>query len=156
MRHYSGPLVTPIIIVLLTGIAIIALGVWAVMGAECLTKEQARARWQGQWLYWHGSNRCWDNQRGRQVAYSVNRNPLQLGKPPVDANGNQGRHGGRPVIAEPKPYIAYPSLIAGGGTSSDMLTPHAMSGWLSIADFDIDPPAFIPWQQRFVSQLQKE
>jgi hypothetical protein len=156
MQNYSGSFVTPIVVIMLAAIAVVALGVWAVLGAECLTKEQARARHPGAWLYWHGSSRCWDNQRGGRQVYSVNRNPLQLGKPPIDGNGNQARHGGRPIIAEPKPYVAYPTLIAGGGTSADMLTPHAMSTWLSIADFDTDPPVFIPWQQRVVSQLQKE
>ena len=29
----------------------------------CLTKEQARAKWPKDWLYWHTANRCWDNQK---------------------------------------------------------------------------------------------
>ena len=156
MQNYSGSFVTPLVIIVLAAIAVVALGVWAVLGAECLTKEQARARHPGAWLYWHGSSRCWDNRRGGRQVYSSNRNPLQLGKPPIDGNGSRVGHSGRPIIEEPKPNVAYPALIAGGGTSSNMLTPHKMSGWLPIADFDTDPPAFIPWQQRVVSQLQKE
>lgn len=158
MRNYSGSFVTPIVVILLTAVIVVALGVWAVLGADvgCLTKDQARAKWPGAWLYWHGSSRCWDNQRGGRQVYSSNRNPLQLGKPPIDANGGRVGHSGRPIVLEPRPNISYPALIVGGGTSGDMLTPHAMSTWMAIADFDTDPPAFIPWQQRFVSQLQKE
>lgn len=157
MRNYSGSFVTPVIIIILVVVAIIVIGVWTALGADsCLTKEQARAKWPGQWLYWHTAQRCWDNQRGGRQVYSVSRNPLQLGKPPIDGNGNQAHHSGRPIVLEPKPNISYPALIAGGGTSGDMLTPHAMSTWSPIADFDTDPPAFIPWQQRVVSLLQKE
>jgi hypothetical protein len=158
MRNYSGSFVTPIVVIMLAAVAVVALGVWAVLGADvgCFTKDQARARWPGAWLYWHGSSRCWDNQRGGRQVYSVNRNPLQLGKPPIDGSGNQARHGGRPIIAEKGPAIYYPELISSGGTSDNMLTPHVMSAWPAIVDFDTDPPAFIPWQQRIVSQLQKE
>jgi hypothetical protein len=31
----------------------------------CMTKQQARAKYPKDWLYWHGSNRCWDNIPGR-------------------------------------------------------------------------------------------
>lgn len=154
MRNYSGSFTTPIVIIVLAVLAIIVIGVWTALGAEsCLTKEQARAKWPGAWLYWHGSNRCWDNQRGSKTAQnramqvSVNRNPLQLGKPPIDGNGNQVHHGGQPLIPEKGPAIFYPFLIVGAGTSDDMLTPHVMSSWSPIADFDTDPPPFLPWQR---------
>lgn len=153
MRNYSGPLTVPVIVIVLAAIAVVALGAWAVLGAEtCLTKEQARAKWPGAWLYWHGSNRCWDNQRTatRQASahtYSVNKNPLQLGKPPIDANGNDVHHSGRPLIPEKSSPVYYPSLIVGSGTTDDMLTPYVMSTWSPIADFDTDPPPFLPWQR---------
>lgn len=29
----------------------------------CLTKEQARAKWPREYLYWHTAQHCWDNVR---------------------------------------------------------------------------------------------
>ena len=100
---------TPVIFVLLLVVgglmsASIALGMaaWAVYGAyraaelvvgsaiaadndrACLTKEQARAKWPKDYLYWHGVNHCWDNVR----TYAKPDRTHKSGKPPVDANGN--------------------------------------------------------------------
>jgi hypothetical protein len=173
MRNYSGPLSWPVGIIVLVVIAALALATWGLIGLAygadnsppCLTKAQAQAKWPGQWLYWHTANRCWDNVNTRstsshavaaaikRVPYSVNRNPLQLNKPLLDANGNTIHHSGRPIVLEPGPTVAYPTLMAGGGTSDDMLNPTAMNTWPLIADFDEDPPQFIPWQRRVISSL---
>lgn len=154
MRGYSGSFTTPIVIIILAAVAVIAIGAWTVLGADlCLTKEQARAKFPGQWLYWHTAQRCWDNQRGNktgqnramQVAHPVNRNPLQLGKPPIDGNGGLGRHSSRPIVVEKSPTIFYPTLMSGGGTTDNMLYPHTVASWSPITDFDSDPPPFLPW-----------
>jgi hypothetical protein len=49
------------------------------------------------------------------------------------------------------PTVFYPALMAGGGTVDEMLTPEAMGTWPLIADFDAEPPQFIPWQKRVAS-----
>lgn len=117
---------------------------------DCLTQSQARAKYPGKWLYWHGPNRCWDDRNLRMAPnkYSVNRNPLQLGKPPVDASGNTVHHSGAPII--PSKNIFYPELMPGPGTEDSMLQPDTMQTWPLVADFDSEPPQFLPWQQRFV------
>jgi hypothetical protein len=167
LRHYAGSFTWPVVVILLLITAALALATWGLIGLAygadndppCLTKEQARTKWPGQWLYWHTANRCWDNvntrsTRSHAVAaavkprYSVNKNPLQLNKPPVDPNGNVAHHSGRPIVLESGPAVFYPMLMTGGGTTNDMLQPDAMTTWPLIADFDADPPQFIPWQQR--------
>jgi hypothetical protein len=131
----------------------------------CLTKEQARAKWPGQWLYWHTANRCWDNinvksTHARSTAAAIRSKPavwgrensLKLAKPSGDANGNVVHHGGRPIIMDPVgPSIFYPTVIAGGGTSDNMLQAESINRWPVIVDFDVDPPLFIPWNERISS-----
>ncbi len=165
MKHYSGSFFWPVVVILAT-IGFLILGLlwfaYDAFGADvdqtpCLTKEQARIKYPGAWLYWHTANRCWDNRKGGGATYTVSRaatwgkqNSLKLAKPNLDANGNVMHHSGRAIILDPPagPNIFYPSLIAGGGTVDQMLTPEAMNTWPLIADFDVEPPQFIPWQKR--------
>ena len=128
----------------------------------CLTKEQARAKYHGAWLFWHTANRCWDNRKGGGTTYTVSRaatwgkqNSLKLPKPNLDASANIVRHSGRSIILDSPtgPHIFYPDLMAGGGTANSMLTPESMQMWPLIADFDIDPPQFIPWQKRVAASF---
>jgi len=182
MKNYSGAFTPPVIImVLLVGLGLLFL-LWVAIdyafGADvnetCLTREQARVKYPGQWLYWHTANRCWDNvnvrsTHARSVAAAVvsrpatwgKQNSLKLPKPIPDANGNAAHHSGRPVLPEMAargPTVFYPSLMAGGGTDDGMLRAESMTMWPTIADFDVDPPQFIPWQQRIAAlfdQAQK-
>lgn len=46
----------------------------------CLTREQAKAKYPGQWLYWHTVSRCWDNvstksRHSRSIAAAVRARP---------------------------------------------------------------------------------
>lgn len=69
----------------------------------CMTKEQARAKYPGQWIYWHTANRCWDNikvSHASRHTYSVNRNSMQLGKPPIDASGNALHHSAKALTQD--------------------------------------------------------
>lgn len=146
---------------LLTG-CLVALPMLA-LGADndppCLTKEQARAKYPGQWLYWRGERRCWYGQStGRTTSRAATwgkQNSLKLPKPNLDASANIVRHSGRPIIVDPPqpqgPTVFYPTLMAGGGTVNEMLTPEGMGTWPLIADFDTEPPQFIPWQKRVAS-----
>lgn len=149
--------------------ALLSIGVVMVAAASaadndppCLTKEQAKAKYPGQWLYWHTANRCWDNvntksRHARSVAAVVKSKPavwgrensLKLGKPLPDPNGNIPHHSGKPLITEQHgPSVFYPTLMKGVGTSDNMLQPYSINVWPLIVDFDIDPPLFIPWNQR--------
>lgn len=169
-RKYDGPFIVPVAVSLLFAIAVVCIVLWLLFNtvtalaadniAPCLTKEQAKAKYPGAWLYWHGTNHCWDNQKGRSAATYASRpavwggrNSLKLAKPNPDANGNIIHHSGRPVITDPVPgpSIAYPTLMTGGGTSDDMLQAGSMTSWPVIMDFDVEPPQFIPWQNRIAA-----
>lgn len=120
---------------------------------SCMTKAQAAAQHPGKWLYWHGPRHCWDDHPGRftsRAAVYGKKNTLKLPPPPLDANANVPHHSGRPIetVEEARPTIFYPSLMSGSGTSDAMLHPEQMTTWPVIADFDLDPPQFIPWQKR--------
>lgn len=85
------------------GIIIIALIIFsspAPGSPYCMTKEEARAKWPKEHLYWHTENRCWDATRG----WTASRRALaQVKGPtspapvvrrymyPLDANGNIDR-----------------------------------------------------------------
>jgi hypothetical protein len=106
----------------------------------CLTKAQAASRYPRQWLYWHSPSHCWDNRPGHRHS--------------PDANGSLPQPIKRPLQAPEGPTIAYPSLMGGGGTDDSMMRPETMTLWPLIADFDEDPPAFIPWQQRIALEAK--
>jgi hypothetical protein len=125
------------------GIAIAAKpAVGADVDPSCLTKTQAALRYPNQWLYWHTPKRCWDNRHSWSAIPSTksrksDRMPDQI-----------------PLVERPKGIpIAYPDLMQGIGTSDNMLRPEPLTGWPLVIDFDVDPPLFIPWQQRVVSSL---
>lgn len=161
VRGYSGSIIAAVVWMILLSIISIAVIMWLLFGGvahgadnvkPCLTKEEARAKYPKQILFWRTANHCWGIERvaptpNRRLKgdYSVNRNPLQLGKPPVDANGNDVHHSGRPLVIERGPTIFYPTLMSGGGTDDIMLRGEAMQTWPAIADFDVDPPVFLPW-----------
>lgn len=166
LRQYSGSFFWPVIFVLGFAFLTVFMILWLVFAAAaadtnppCLTKEQARAKWPKEYIYWHGANRCWDNISVR-AAHMASRpatwgkqNSLKLAKPNPDSNGNVIHHSGRPIdLPQPQgPSIAYPTLMTGGGSTDDMLTPGSMTSWPLIMDFDVEPPQFIPWQKRIAA-----
>jgi hypothetical protein len=77
MNDHNG-FIIPIAITTLFAIAVTCLIVWlmfstAAKGADndqpCLTKEQARAKYPGQYLYWRTAAHCWygRSKSGRQI-----------------------------------------------------------------------------------------
>lgn len=53
-----------LILCLAVAAVIVALIGHALSAPSCLTKSEARKAWPRAHLYWHTSDRCWDNQRG--------------------------------------------------------------------------------------------
>lgn len=166
MRGYSGSLtwlavgivLLSIIIALISiGMVVTALGADSI--APCLTKEQARAKWPQEWLYWHGVNHCWDNVRGRAKTANMPNGEVKIIVAPkpnrarkadrsdaFDANGNAAHFSGKPVeIKGPSTY--FPDLMPGRGTDDALMRPDPMTWWPVLIDID-NPPQFIPWQRR--------
>lgn len=153
LRTYTGSLTRLGIIIGLIVFALLFIAIWVIVdvafGADvdCMSKDQARARYPKQVIYWHTAHRCWDNIPVRGKTSKL---------PSQDGNGN-GLHKSTPRPASPpatmvrpasSPAIFYPSLMPGAGTDGSMLRPDNASTWMPIADFDEMPPPFIPWQRR--------
>jgi hypothetical protein len=142
LRHYDGSLTKAGVALGLVVFALLFLAVWAVMevafGADvdCMSKEQARAKYPKQVIYWHTSKRCWNNTPLRAV------HARAMPPPPADASGNATT--GR---AQRTPSVFYPTLMGGGGTSNDMLYPDTMQYWPLVSNFDEEPVPFIPWRR---------
>ena len=175
LRHYDGSLTMAAVGLGLVVFGLLFVAIWAMMSAAfgadsaapCLTKEQARAKWPKEWIYWHGMNHCWDNVRGTANTANKADGTVQIinaPKPnrktkadkslPIDASGNTTTK--RVELTTLGPTVYYPELMGGGGTSSDMLTPYSMQEWPFITDIDKDPPPFLPWQRRILLNTHGE
>jgi hypothetical protein len=119
--------------------------VWKAMGADidraCLTKAEARAKYQTSHLYWHSARHCWDN-RSMRATPKADRLPLH--RPKLEPDGALVQ---KAIVAH-GPTVAYPDLMPGGGTVIAMLQPEAMTRWPLVVDLDVDPPSFAPWRER--------
>lgn len=157
-----------LVIEILASAVVFAAIVWLIVGvaaaSECLTKEQARAKWPTQHLWWHTKDRCWDDQPGR-VHYQPRkklRDSLKLSPPPRDANGNIAHHSGAPVdggfneidAQADKRSVIYPALMPGQAAEPWMIVPVAMTAWPMLIDIDLSPN-FDPWQNRIAGAFQK-
>ena len=148
MRDSSEKFLAYIFIIVTASVVII--GTWLLLdkafGADvdqtCLTREQARAKYPKQYLYWHTEHHCWDNRPGRR--------PPEMHKP------NHAANPGIPAPVEaPGPSIAYPTMMAGAGTVKEMMRPEAMTRWPLVLDFDDPPPVFETWQKRIIFEERK-
>jgi hypothetical protein len=160
--------------VLALATAVTFFAVWKAMAADnnppCLTKEQARAKWPKEYIYWHTAHHCWDATRGRANTAAKADGTVQIirapqpnramkadrkdmaARPDFDTNDNMVRpppkSGSDRTIKVENPSIYFPDLMPGGGTVVAMLQPEAMTRSPLVADFDEPPPVFLPWQQR--------
>lgn len=151
MKGYDGSIIVAVMWIVALTVASIAILLWLLFGkafgadVDCLSKEQARAKFPNQIIYWHTINHCWDNVPVK-VAHARKTNKL----PDVDASGNAIRRRAAADVAVVRPQLPavyYPTLMQGGGTTSDMLIPGSMTTWPLVADFDTEPTPFLPWQR---------
>jgi hypothetical protein len=143
--HRNDRIVLYVSLVLALAAAISFFAVWKTMAADvdraCLSKAEARAKYQTSHLYWHGSGHCWDNRATRATTKG---DRLPLHRPKLEPDGALVQK----TIVAAGPTVAYPDLMPGGGTVVAMLQPEAMTRWPLVADFDADPPQFTPWRER--------
>jgi len=149
MRGYSGSLTLLAVGIMLLSIIIALISIGMVVNAlgadnltPCLSKAEARAKFPGQIIYWHTVNHCWDNVPVK-VAHARKTDKLPI----VDANGGatSRRATAASSVRPSLPTVFYPSLMSGGGTDDIMLRGETMQTWPVVADFDADPPLFLPW-----------
>jgi hypothetical protein len=101
---------------------------------ECMTKQEARARWPTKPIYWHGSSRCWNDQ------------PLSSRRstaPP--ANTSDSATKALAFVSAPRPKVIktevfFPSLIVNNSVSTDLFDSAPMTGWPVLIDIDAPDP----------------
>jgi hypothetical protein len=129
--------VMSLLFVVVAAIILVLTG-WPVLAADndvpCLTKQAARAKYPGRYLYWHTAQHCWDATSGHRPV--LHPRP----KPNIEPDGN--------AVQQKVGTVAYPSLMAGGGTDSAMLRADTMMRWPPVMDFDEPPLPFVPWNER--------
>jgi hypothetical protein len=101
---------------------------------ECMTKQEARAKWPTKPIYSHGASGCWNNQ------------PLSSRRstaPP--ANTSDGATKALAFVFGPRPKptkteIFFPSVIVNNSVSADLFIGAPMTGWPLLIDIDAPDP----------------
>jgi hypothetical protein len=102
---------------------------------ECMTKQEARAKWPAKPIYWHGSSRCWDDQ------------PLtsHLSTTPPAKTSDSVNKGRALELSAPRPKaskteVLFPSIIVNNSVSTDLFNSAPMTGWPVLIDIDGQAP----------------
>jgi hypothetical protein len=101
---------------------------------ECMTKQEARAKWPTKPIYWHGSSRCWNDQ------------PLSSRRsttPP--ANTSDSATKALAFVSAPRPKatkteVFFPSIIVNNSVNTDLFNRAPMTGWPVLIDIDGQAP----------------
>ena len=124
--------------------ALIAPGVQA--SPECMTKQEARAKWPTKPIYLHGSSRCWNDQ-------PLSSRPSTI--PPANASDSATKTLALTVpVPRPKPTkteIFFPSVVVKNSASdffagtaaitvTDLFTGAPITGWPLLIDIDDEAP----------------
>ena len=126
---------------LVIALALIAPDVQA--SPECMTKQEARAKWPAKPIYLHGSSRCWNDQplsSSRSTAPPANTSDSATKALALDPSTPKAT----------KTEIFFPSLVVknsastdfftGTSASTDLFTGTPMTGWPVLIDVDDQAP----------------
>lgn len=102
---------------------------------ECMTKQEARAKWPTKPIYWHGSSRCWNDQ------------PLSSRRstaPPANTSDSVNKALALDLSA-PRPKatrteVFYPSIIVNNSVSTDLFIGVPLTDWPVLIDIDSQAP----------------
>ena len=102
---------------------------------ECMTKQEARAKWPTKPIYWHGSNHCWNDQQ-----LSSRRSTA----PPANTSDSVNKALALDLSA-PRPKatrteVFYPSIIVNNSVSTDLFIGVPLTGWPLLIDIDGQAP----------------
>src|SRR5262245_23927141 len=97
---------------------------------ECMTKQEARAKWPTKPIYLHGSSRCWNDQ------------PLSSRRsttPP--ANTSDSATKALAFVSAPRPKatkteVFFPPVIVDNSVSANLFIGAPMTGWPVLIDID--------------------
>lgn len=136
----------------------------ALAGAsDCMNESQARAKFPGSHLYWHGPDHCWDN-NPRNPGSVVASNPVPIPAPrPNQVVKLDGVGEGELIdVRNPDDFneldaqapdqarsvMLYPALIPGAGVDAAMLNPTPLTRGPTLLDQD-RVVRFEVWEERF-------
>jgi hypothetical protein len=101
---------------------------------ECMTKQEARAKWPMKPIYWHGSSRCWNDQ------------PLSSRRsttPPANTSDSATKalaFVSTPLPKATKTEVLFPSIIVNNSVNTDLFNRAPMTGWPVLIDIDGQAP----------------
>jgi hypothetical protein len=116
---------------LVIAFALIAPGVQA--SPECMTKQEARAKWPTKPIYLHGSSRCWNDQ------------PLSSRRSTTAPASDSATKALAFDLPAPRPKatkteIFFPSVIVNNSVGIDLFNGTPMTGWPVLIDIDGQAP----------------
>jgi len=128
---------------LVIALALIAPDVQA--SPECMTKQEARAKWPAKPIYLHGSSRCWNDQplsSSRSTTPAANTSDSATKALALDSSASRAK--------ATKTEIFFPSVVVknsvstdfftGTSTSTDLFTGVPMTSWPVLIDVDGQAP----------------
>jgi hypothetical protein len=118
---------------LVIAFSLIALDVQA--SPECMTKQEARAKWPSKPIYWHGSSRCWNDQplsSRRSTTPSAHTSDSVKKALAFDLSA--------PRPKATKTEVFYPSIIVSNSVNTDLFIGAPLTGWPVLIDIDGQAP----------------
>jgi len=102
---------------------------------ECMTKQEARAKWPTKPIYWHGSNHCWNDQ-----TLSSRRSTAPPANTSDSVNKALALDLSAPRPKATKTEVFYPSIIVNNSVSTDLFIGVPLTGWPLLIDIDGQAP----------------
>src|SRR5215510_12896564 len=118
---------------LVIALALIAPDVQA--SPECMTKQEARAKWPAKPIYLHGSSRCWNDQplsSSRSTTPAANTSDSATKALALDSSASRAK--------ATKTEIFFPSVVVKNTTSTDLFSGAPMTSWPVLIDVDGQAP----------------
>ena len=96
---------------------------------ECMTKQEARAKWPTKPIYSHGSSGCWNNQ------------PLSSRRSTAPPATSESATKALAFVSAPRPKatkteIFFPPVIVDNSVSANLFIGAPMTGWPVLIDID--------------------
>jgi hypothetical protein len=102
---------------------------------ECMTKQEARAKWPTKPIYWHGSNHCWNDQ-----PLSSHRSTAPPANTSDSVNKALALDLSAPRPKATKTEVFYPSIIVNNSVNTDLFIGVPLTGWPLLIDIDGQAP----------------
>jgi hypothetical protein len=100
---------------------------------ECMTKQEARAKWPTKPIYSHGSSRCWNDQ-------PLSRRATTTPSATSDSATKALAFVSAPLPKATKTEVYFPSIIVNNSVSTDLFNSAPMTGWPVLIDIDAPDP----------------